>query len=159
MYVQTFGETSARVINCDVQLARLKWYAGDEAAARTIHSAVTAQQAAAEAAGLTDALLIGSERLAMDQVGVALGAGSAAEFDALVARGHALQLQPQDIVEIMEWKGMAAVRAGRREEGTRQLEEALEQASKTARLTLDRIRRQLATARASEGSAPASMEG
>jgi hypothetical protein len=97
----------------------------------------------------------------MDQVGVALGAGSAAEFDALVTRGQELALQPQDIVEIMEWKGMAAVRAGRREEGVRQLEEALEQANKTARLTLDRIRRQLnaATGEASRSASPARMEG
>ena len=161
MYVQSFGETSARVINCDVQLARLKWYGGDTAAAREIYSAVTAQQAAAEAAGQTDALLTGSERLAMDQVGVALGTASAAEFDALVARGQELALQPQDIVEIMEWKGMAAVRAGRQEEGVRQLEEALAQANKTARLTLDRIRRQLsaATGEASGPASPASMEG
>ena len=159
MYVQTFGESSARVVNCDVQLARLKWYDGDKAAARQIYSAVMEQQAAAEAAGLTDALLIGSERLAMDQIGVALGTGLAAEFDALVARGHELALQPQDIVEIMEWKGIAAVRAGRREEGIGQLEEALAQANKTARLTLDRIRRQLAAARAGEAPAPASMKG
>jgi tetratricopeptide (TPR) repeat protein len=155
MYVRAFGDGSARVINCDVQLARCKWYGGDVTAAREIYGAVSAHQAAAQAAGQTDALLTGSERLALDQVGAALEPWTAPAFDALIARGHELQLQPQDIVELMEWKGMGAVRAGRSADGVQLLEEALEQANKTARLTLDRIRRQLALT----VPAAASMQG
>ncbi|HLK93892.1 MAG TPA: protein kinase [Polyangia bacterium] len=158
MYVRAFGDGSARVVNCDVQLARCKWYGGDVAAAREIYGAVLAHQAAAQAAGQTDALLTGSERLALDQVGVGLEDWTAAAFDTIIARGHELQLQPQDIVELMEWKGMGAVRAGRLAEGVQLLEEALAQANKTARLTLDRIRRQLASSGAA-APAPASMRG
>jgi tetratricopeptide (TPR) repeat protein len=163
MYTQAFGEMAARSINCEVQLARLKWWSGDVAAAEEIFRKVTAQQAAAQAAGQSDSILTGSERLALDQVGTALGAGapgadSAAEFDALIARGHELALQPQDIVELVEWKGLAALRAGRRQEAVPLFEEALALAEKSARLVSDRVRRQLSAVTAA-APAPASMEG
>jgi len=149
---------AARSINCEVQLARLKWWSGDVAAAQEIFRKVTAQQAAALAAGQSDSILTGSERLALDQVGTALGTGSPAEFDALIARGHELALQPQDIVELVEWKGLAALRAGRRQEAIPLFEQALALADKSARLVSDRVRRQLIAA-TSEPPAPASMEG
>jgi tetratricopeptide (TPR) repeat protein len=143
---QTVGETTARVANCEVQLARLKWYGGDVDAAAEIVTKVLAQQAEAQAAGRKDSLLNASERLSLDQVGLALRHAPAADFDALIAKGHELALQPQDIVEIMEWKALSALRAGRRAEGIGFLRETLDQAEKTAGLALDRIRRQLALA-------------
>jgi len=158
MYTQAFGEMAARSINCEVQLARLKWWSGDVEAAGEIFRKVTAQQAAALTAGQSDSILTGSERLALDQVGTALGTGSAAEFDALIARGQELALQPQDIVELVEWKGLAALRAGRRHEAIPLFEEALALAEKSARLVSDRVRRQL-MATTNEASLPASMEG
>ncbi len=161
MYTQAFGEMAARSINCEVQLARLKWWSGDVEAAGEIFRKVTAQQAAALAAGQSDSILTGSERLALDQVGTALGSGSPAEFDALIARGHELALQPQDIVELVEWKGLAALRAGRRHEAIPLFEQALALAEKSARLVSDRVRRQLlaATGEASAAASPASMKG
>ena len=146
MYTQAFGEMAARSINCEVQLARLKWWSGDVEAAGEIFRKVTAQQAAALAAGQSDSILTGSERLALDQVGTALGSGSPAEFDALIARGQELALQPQDIVELVEWKGLAALRAGRRHEAIPLFEEALALAEKSARLVSDRVRRRLTAA-------------
>lgn len=145
-YTQTMGASNARVVNCEVQLARLKWYGGDVEVAAEIVGRVTAQQAEAQAANQNDSLLTASERLALDQVGLALRQAPAADFDALIARGRELALQPQDIVELMEWKGLAALRAGRRTEGIAVLQETLVLAEGTARLTLDRIRRQLTLA-------------
>jgi eukaryotic-like serine/threonine-protein kinase len=158
MYAQAFGESAARSINCEVQLARVKWWLGDVAAAEEIFKRVTAQQAAAQAAGQSDSILSGSERLALDQVGTALGDGSAAAFDLLIARGQELALAPQDIVELIEWKGLAALRAGRRGEGIPVLQEALALAEKSARLVSDRVRRELASATGA-ALAPASMGG
>jgi eukaryotic-like serine/threonine-protein kinase len=149
MYTQTMGESAARVANCEVQLARLKWYGGDEAAAAEFARKVVAQQAEAHAAGQNDSLLNASERLGLDQVELALRRAPAADFDALIARGRELALQPQDIVELMEWKALTALRAGHRAQGIGLLREALAEAEKTARLALDRIARQLALA---EGS-------
>src|SRR5207248_4749744 len=137
--------------------ARLKWWMGEIAEAREVFAKVSAQQAAAEAAGSTEAILTGSERLLLDQVGVALGEGTAAEFDALIARGHELALQPQDIVELIEWKGLAALRAGRRQEAIPLLEEAVAMAEQKAPLVADRLRAQLNAARADEPGA-ASMK-
>ena len=159
MYTQAFGEMAARSINCEVQLARLKWWSGDVQAAGEIFGKVTAQQAAALAAGQSDSILTGSERLALDQVGTALGSGSPAEFDALIARGHELALQPQDIVELVEWKGLAVLRAGRRHEAIPLFEEALTLAEKSARLVSDRVRRQLLAATGEASASPASMKG
>jgi len=140
------GAANARVVNCEVQLARLKWYGGEVEVAAEIAARVLAQQAEAQVAGQTDSLLTASERLALDQVALALRHAPAAEFDALIARGRELALQPQDIVELMEWKALAAVRAGRRDEGVALLKETLAEAEKSARLTLDRLRRQLVLA-------------
>ena len=69
MYAQSLGEGAARAVTCELQLARLKWWSGDVAAAEEILRKVTAQQAAAQAAGPSDAILTGSERLMLDQVG------------------------------------------------------------------------------------------
>jgi eukaryotic-like serine/threonine-protein kinase len=148
LYVQSLGPGAARVANCEVQLARLKWYGGDPDAAAAIVAKVTSQQEAAQAAGETDSLLLGSERVTLDQVALALRQGTAEEFDALIARGRELALQPQDIVEIMEWKALTALRAGRREEGVRLLGEAVAEAERSARLALDRVRKRLAEATA-----------
>jgi hypothetical protein len=46
----------------------------------------------------------------------------------------------------MEWKALSAVRARRRDEGVALLKETLAEAEKSARLTLDRLRRQLVLA-------------
>jgi tetratricopeptide (TPR) repeat protein len=149
MYAQSLGEGAARAVACELQLARLKWWSGDIAAAEEIHRRVTAQQTAAAAAGPSDAVLTGSERLMLDQVGAAL-TGSPAELDAVIARGYELQLQPQDIVELIEWKGLCALRAGHRAEAIPLLQQALDLAEKKARVVADRVRRQLALARAAE---------
>ncbi len=157
MYVRSMGENAARAVSCELQLARLKWWSGDVAAAQEIFQRASAQQAVAQASGPSDAVLTGSERLMLDQVGVAVGAGSAAEFDALIARGHELALQPQDIVELIEWKGLAALRAGRRLEAIPLFEEALTMAEQKAPLVTDRVRAQLMAARADDAG-PVTMK-
>jgi eukaryotic-like serine/threonine-protein kinase len=159
MLTRTTGESAARVVKCDVQLARSRWYRGDVDGARAIVGRVVAQQADARATGDSESLLSASERLILDQVGLALRLASGAEFDALIARGQELALQPQDIVELMEWKALAALRASRRAEGIGLLREALAQAEKTAQLAVDRVRRQLALAvEAGPGSHTATLE-
>jgi tetratricopeptide (TPR) repeat protein len=146
MYTQTLGASAVRVANCQVQLARLKWYGGDAEAAAEIVKKVLAQQAEAQSSGQSDSMLSDSERLALDQVVLALRQASSSEFDTLIARGRELAIQPQDVVELMEWKALTALRAGRRAEGIGLLEKTLDEAERTARLARDRIRRQLAAA-------------
>ena len=78
--------------------------------------------------------------------------GDAAEFDELVVKGRRRTMQPMDIVEIMEWKALSALRAGRHSDGVRFLEEALANADHSARLMSVRIRAQLEQASARAAS-------
>jgi tetratricopeptide (TPR) repeat protein len=147
---QTFGENFGRVFSGQLLLARLKWYQGDVDAAREIATRVIQGQAEAESARKSDSLLTPEERIMLDMVGTALRSAPDHEFDALVQKGRSQTMQPMDIVEIMEWKALSALRSGRRADGVRFLEEALADADRNARLMLARIRAQLtqATARA-----------
>jgi len=65
-----------------------------------------------------------AERILLDGVDFFLRGEADARFDALIERGRALQLQPPDVVELMEWKGLSAVRAGRLPDGMGFLEQA-----------------------------------
>jgi hypothetical protein len=124
-------------------LVRFKWSAGDLAAAGELLQALITRQTAAEAAGRSNALLLATERVVIDGVALGLRGAPDAEFDALIAKGREMQMQPMDVVEMMETKAVSALRAGRRADGIRLLEEALAEAEQTAKLTSDRLRRQI----------------
>lgn len=62
-------------------------------------------------------------------------------------------MQAQDGFEMMETKALSALRAGRREDGARLLEEALAEADRSAKLASDRLRRQLERATAAPRAA------
>jgi hypothetical protein len=106
---------------------------------------VNAAQSRAQAAGRQELVFVEAERILLDAVDLCLCAdrdGTAVErFDALIARGRELQLQPQDVVELLEWKGLSAVRAGRVSDGAAFLEEAREAARGT--IAFDRVQRRL----------------
>ena len=150
--VQTFGEGAGRVFNGQLLLARLKWYQGDVEGAREIAKGITQGQAEAEQAGKSDSLLTPEERIMLEMVSTALRAAPDADFDALVEKGRRQTMQPMDIVEIMEWKALSALRSGRASDGVRFLQEALADADRNARLMLARIRGQLAQASARAAS-------
>ena len=158
MYLQEFGPASRMVCAVEVQLARMTAYQGDVAAAEEFTRRVIATQDEAKAAGRNDALFVEGERILLDAVDFFVRGEDDAKFDAIVARGRELQLQPQDIVELLEWKALSAIRAGRRSEGLGFLEEALALAKGT--IAFDRVQRRVAaeTAEASPsraaGSAP-----
>jgi tetratricopeptide (TPR) repeat protein len=147
VFKRTVGEGS-RSESCEALLVRLKWYAGDADAAGELLRALVARQTEAEASGRASGLLLTVERLVVDGVGLALGGAADAEFDALIAKGRALSMQAQDIVELMEMKALSALRDGRRDDGIRLLEEALAEAARNAKLVSDRVRRQLERATA-----------
>jgi len=158
MYKLQLGDSNRSVANVEQQLARIFWQRGDRAEAAAVTHRLLAKQAEAQASGRTDALLVDYERVLLDAVELSLRGGSGDAFDALVTRGRGLQLQPQDIVEIMEWKGLGALRAGRRDEGLRFLEDALAEAEKNAPIVADRLRGQIAHATAAT-DAPRAAEG
>jgi tetratricopeptide (TPR) repeat protein len=142
LFSKTLGEGS-RTESCEALLVRFKWSAGDLGAAADLIQALLARQTAAEAAGRSNVLLLATERVVIDGVALGLRGASDAEFDALIAKGRELAMQPMDVVEMMETKAISALRAGRRADGIRLLEEALAEAEQTAKLTSDRLRRQI----------------
>ena len=151
MFKRTIGDGS-RVDSCEGLLVRLKWAAGDTDAAAALLATLNARQAAAQAAGQSSALLLPNERLMLDALGLGLRAAPDAEFDVLIGKGREMSMQVMDLIELMEIKAASALRAGRRADGIRWLEEALAEADKNAQLTSDRLRRQLERA-----TAPAAM--
>ena len=149
---QTFGEGVARVFTAQLLLARLKWYRGDVDGAREIATLIIRGQADAAAAGRSDSLITPEDRIMLDMVSGALRSAPDDEFDALIEKGRRQTMQPMDIVEIMEWKALSALRCGRHEDGRRFLAEALEGADRNAKLMLPRIRAQLIQAAARAAS-------
>ena len=149
---QTFGEGVARTFTAQLLLARLKWYRGDIDGAREIAATILHGQAAAAAAGRSDSLITSEDRIMLEMVSGALRSAPDDEFDALIEKGRRQTMQPMDIVEIMEWKALSALRNGRREDGVRFLQEALGGADQNAKLMLTRIRAQLAQATARAAS-------
>jgi len=151
MYRQEFGGTSRMVSAVEVQIARITAYQGDFGTAAEFTQRVIAAQAEAKAAGRNDAVFVEGERILLDAVDFFLRGEDDAKFDAMAARALELQLQPPDIVEIMEWKALSAMRAGRRTEGMQFLESALEKAKGT--VAFDRVRNRVAAV-AAEPTAP-----
>jgi hypothetical protein len=94
--------------------------------------------------GMTEAELPKDGRIQLEAVSMWLRSAPDPEFDALLAEARALPLQPPDIIEIMEFKALSALRAGRRADGLRLLDEALADAEKTAQVLINRLRRQRA---------------
>src|SRR5262249_35282781 len=143
---QQFGTASRMVYAVDVLVARITAYHGDEAAAEAIVRRVLAAQAEAPAAGRPELLLAEGERILLDALDFFLRGESDAKFDALAARGRELQLQPQDVVEVLEWKGLSASRAGRADAGMTFLADALAAAAGT--IASERVQRRMARVRA-----------
>jgi len=142
LYAMTQGDKSPRVAYSEVLLARAKAYRGDVDGARATVERITKKQAEIQAEGL-DSALPADGKAQLDGVSLWLRGASDEEFDALIAHARACPLQPQDVIEIMEFKALSALRTGRRADGIRQLEEAYADADKNAKIVTDRLRRQL----------------
>ncbi len=142
LYAMTQGDKSPRVAYSEVLLARAKAYRGDVDGARATVERITKKQAEIQAEGL-DSALPADGKAQLDGVSLWLRAASDEEFDALIAHARAFPLQPQDVIEIMEFKALSALRTGRRADGIRLLEEAYADADKNAKIVTDRLRRQL----------------
>jgi hypothetical protein len=148
LYKQLNGATSGNAQGAETRIARALCYQGDlEPAAATI-SRILAAQAEARKNGDTAALLLDDSRLVLEALDLSLKGAAGADFDALVSHARQLGLQPQDVIEIMEWKAIGARRAGRDTEALAGFEAALAEADRVAPIASDRLRRQIASAAA-----------
>jgi predicted ATPase len=156
MYTQQFGSVSRIVYAVDVQIARALAYSGDLPGATEVTERVKAAQEEAKTAGRTDAVLTDGERILLDGVDFFLRGEPDDKFDALVARGRELQLQGPDIVEVLEWKGLGALRSGRPDDALGFLNLALTEAQNT--IAFERVRRKVESV-AAEAALPRAVGG
>jgi tetratricopeptide (TPR) repeat protein len=153
LFGMVHGEKSPLVAYCHVMLARSQAYRGDVAGAGDTLAMIEKRQAEIRAnPNPDDAALPADGQAQLDGVSLWFRGAPDEEFDALVARARAVPLQVADVIEIMEFKALSALRAGRRAEGLRFLDEACAMAEKEAQVVLPRLRRQLETVTARAAS-------
>ena len=91
--------------------ARVLTYLGRNADARAIYEEITAAQAEAEKAGQTEKVLLPSERVLLTLVDLSTRDASGDEWKALRTRADADSVE-QEIIEVVEMSGLAALRLG-----------------------------------------------
>jgi tetratricopeptide (TPR) repeat protein len=142
LYLMLQGDNSPRVAYAEVLVARTTAYRGDVEGARAMVDRLVAREAKFKAEGNAEAELPKDGKIQLEAVALFLRTAPDEDFDALLAQARTLPLQPSDIIEIMEFKALSALRAGRQADGLRLLDEALADAEKTATVLLGRLRRQ-----------------
>jgi tetratricopeptide (TPR) repeat protein len=152
LYAMIQGQKSPRVAYSQVMLARAKAYRGDHAGAGAVVAEINKIQADIAAEGKADTALPADGQALLDGVSLWLRGAPDAEWDELVARARAVPLQPPDVIELLEFKGLSALRMGRREDGLRLLEDAYAEAGKAAQVVQPRLRRQIDQAAARAAS-------
>jgi tetratricopeptide (TPR) repeat protein len=142
IYLMMLGEASDRIGHSEQLVARARAYRGDAEGAAAMRDAITKRIERLKGQGVDVSLPIDGKAL-LDTVGLWLRGAPDEEFDAMVAHARASNLQPADAIEILEFKGLSALRSGRRADGLRFLEDAYAEADKSARVITARIRRQM----------------
>jgi hypothetical protein len=126
-----------------VLLARILWGAGDRAGAHELAADVKAQQAICRAEGKSDLLLPPNDEVLLDMLLLVLSGGSAAEWEALIERARPVA-QGQEIIELLEVAGIAALARADRASARRFWTDALALGERIPNVMSDRIRRRLA---------------
>jgi hypothetical protein len=141
--LQVMGERARATLSAQLLLARVRLRRGDRDGAREVATRIRAVQAAARGAGQTDVELPPSEDLLAGMIDLSLAEEPlpAGAWDELWERARGMTLQPQDLVELMEMRGLAALGAGRPGEAARLLDEAAAEADRSAEIVGDRVRR------------------
>jgi tetratricopeptide (TPR) repeat protein len=137
---KVLGPRAHGTIVTELLLGRVLVYRGDVAGAREVMAGLRRSQAEARAAGQTDAEFSTGEQVMADVVGLTIEAVTGPAWDELLKRAREILLQPQELIEIMELRALAALRAGRAEEGLHLFDGTLDEASRSAEIMLPRLR-------------------
>jgi tetratricopeptide (TPR) repeat protein len=152
LYGMVQGDKSPRVAYSQVMVARAKAYRGDVEGARAVVERINKIQSEIEAGEGKAEKLPADGQAQLGGVTYWLRGAPDAEWDELIARARAVPLQPADVIELMEFKALSALRAGRRDDGIRLLEDAYAEAEKSAKVVQPRLRRQIDAAAARAAS-------
>jgi tetratricopeptide (TPR) repeat protein len=126
-----------------VLLARILWGVGDDAGAKKLAADVKDQQTAYRAEGKSDLLLPPNDEVLLDMTLLVLSGGTSAAWDALLARARDVA-QGQEIIEVLEMAGIAALGRGDLEGAKRWWGEALDLGERIPNVMAGRIRLRLA---------------
>jgi len=93
-----------------------------------------------------EAALSAAEELLLDMVDLVIAGGGETAWDELIARARAIaSFQPQDLVELLEMKGLTLSRQNKLKEALASLRLALAEAETSADLFAGRVRRDIAS--------------
>src|SRR5439155_21939640 len=104
--------------------ARILWGKGDEHGARELALDLARQQANYRAESKSDLLLPPNDEVLLDMIVLVLSGGAADEWDKLVLRAREVA-QGQELVEVLEMAGIAALARGARDQARRWWRDAL----------------------------------
>lgn len=155
---QVLGPLTRGTLTAELLLARVLAYRGDAEGAVAVVKAIRQAQAEARGAGQTDAEFVAGEELFVEAVGLSGGSDDEARWTDILTRAHQLTLQPQDVIEMMEFEALSLWRAGKVPQARAVLEATIDEAGKSAEIMLGRLRRsreQLAGEPRASGGAPA----
>ncbi|MET0591900.1 MAG: protein kinase, partial [Polyangiaceae bacterium] len=107
-----------------VLLARILWGAGDAESARKLIDDVRRHQEKARTESKEELLLQPNDEMLLDMISMAVLGGTAPEWTELAQRARVVA-QGQELIEVLEVAGVAALRRGERDEARRWWEEAL----------------------------------
>jgi tetratricopeptide (TPR) repeat protein len=120
--------------------ARVLAFLGRNAEARAVYDDITAAQAEAEQAGQSEKLLLPSERVLLTLVDLSTRDAGREEWQALRARADADSVE-QELIEVVEMSGLAALRLGLVELGRAQIAEARRLAERIPNIMGNRLSR------------------
>ena len=138
---QVLGPLTRGTLTAELLLARVLAYRGDADGAVAVVKAIRQAQAEARGAGQTDAEFVAGEELFVEIVGLSGGSDDEARWSDILTRAHQLTLQPQDVIEMMEFEALSLWRAGKAAQGRAVLEATIDEAGKNAEIMLGRLRR------------------
>jgi tetratricopeptide (TPR) repeat protein len=142
---QIVGDVSRGVINAYGVLARIAAYRGDLVRAREIMGEIRERQRKGREEAVPEAALSGAEDVLLDMVDLVIQGADEGAWDELIGRARAIaSFQPQDLVELLEMKGLTLSRQKKPAEALTALQAALKEAETSADLFVDRVRRDIA---------------
>jgi len=127
----------------DVLLARVKWARGERGPASAIVRRVIEHQAGARENKQNELLLAPNDQMLLHVIALATSNGSAAEWDEALEEARQLA-QGQELIEVLELRGIVAQEAGQTELARRAWDEALAVGENIPNVMAERIRARLA---------------
>lgn len=131
-----------RTLMSQLLLARVKLLKGDLPGARRTLDKLKARQEEARAQGRDDAELLPSDQVLFDLVELATREAAEDEWKTLLERSKEESVQ-QEHIEVLEIRGLAAMRAGDQITARESLEAAIEVANEIPNVMGDRLRGEL----------------